>query len=145
MITAERQSQARAEQLWEFIGQLSRWDDFLPTISSITAKTVGRQTGIGSRFALKQPGIPQMIYEITEWVPGERFTWVASFPGVRTVGTHTITPTTNGCLLNLGLSWEGPISTVVTRLFERRTNRYVQLEADTFVALAEQQEQKIQP
>lgn len=79
-----------------------------------------------------------MVYEVKEWVPAERFTWVASFPGVRTVATHTVTATADGCVLKLGLAWEGPLSGVVTRLFTRRTNQYLQLEADTFTELAQQ-------
>lgn len=137
MIIAERHVRAPRERLWEFVGHVSRWDEFLPTVSSVVSKTGLAETGTGSRFALKQPGIPKMVYEVTEWVPGERFTWVASFPGVRTVATHTITATADGCVLKLGLAWEGPISGVVTRLFKQRTNRYVQIEADTFAGLAQ--------
>ncbi|OFE15693.1 hypothetical protein BA895_21910 [Humibacillus sp. DSM 29435] len=138
MIIVERHVKAPPERLWEFVGDVSRWDELLPTVSSAVTKTGPAETGTGSRFALKQPGIPKMVYEVTEWVPGERFTWVAAFPGVRTVATHTIAATTDGCVLKLGLAWEGPISGVVTRLFKRRTDRYVQLEADTFANLAQQ-------
>jgi len=119
---------------------VSRWAELLPTVDRVTVKSAGPPR-VGARYALKQPGLPVLVYEITQWQPGESFTWAAAAPGVRTVGTHAIAPAADGCTLELGLHWEGPLRPVVERLYGRRTDRFVQQEADTFARLAEQAEQ----
>lgn len=136
MITALRQVHADPQLVWQFVGDVGRWAEHLPTVDRVRARTNG-EPRIGSRYALKQPGLPVLVYEITSWQPGTGFTWVAAAPGVRTIGTHEIDPTEGGCTLRLGLRWEGPLAPLVGRLFGRRTDGFVQREADTFTALAE--------
>ena len=138
MITAERSVHTDPDRLWELISQVTRWAELLPTVERVTAKTAGHAPAVGARYAIKQPGIPVVVYEVTEWKPGEGFTWIATSPGVRTVGTHAAIPASAGSTLRLSLRWEGPLAVVVERLFGRRTNRYVHQEADTFAGLAEQ-------
>jgi hypothetical protein len=79
------------------------------------------------------------VYEVTAWEPGQGFTWIADVPGVRTIGTHQVLATRDGCTLQLGLSWEGPLAGVIRILYGRRTKRFVHQEADTFARLAEHQ------
>jgi hypothetical protein len=138
VITAERHVHTDSERLWGLVSQVSRWAELLPTVDDVTPKTGGESPSVGARYALKQPGLPVLVYEITDWRPGEAFTWVATSPGVRTVGTHEVGPAPEGCTLRLGLHWEGPLTPLVERLFGRRTEGFVQQEADTFAGLAEQ-------
>lgn len=136
MIAVERHVGAEPDRLWGFVGRVADWAELLPTIDDVAPVSSAAPT-VGSRYAVKQPGLPRMVYEITEWVPGRRFTWVAAAPGVRTIGTHEVLPEPDGCALRLTLDWTGPLAPLVRRLFTRRTTRYVQLEAATFAHLAE--------
>ena len=138
MITVERRVRAEPTRVWELVCDVARWAELLPTVESITAKDAGRAPEVGARYAVKQPGIPVLVYEVTAWEPGREFTWVARSPGARTVATHAVRPAPHGSALTLTLRWEGPLAPVVERLFGRRTNTYVQREADTFAGLAEQ-------
>lgn len=138
MITAERHVHTDPERLWGLVSQVSRWAELLPTVDEVTPRTSGESPSVGARYALKQPGLPVLVYEITDWRPCAAFTWVATSPGVRTVGTHQVGPAPDGCTLRLSLHWEGPLSFLVERLFGRRTDSFVQQEADTFAGLAEQ-------
>ena len=138
MITADRAVHADPDRLWGLISQVTRWAELLPTVQRVRGRVAGQAPAVGARYAIKQPGIPVLVYEISEWKPGEGFTWIASSPGVRTVGTHAAIPAPDGSTLRLSLRWEGPLAVVVERLFGRRTNTYVQREADTFARLAEQ-------
>jgi Polyketide cyclase / dehydrase and lipid transport len=136
-VVVERPVRADAERLWGFVGRVADWADLLPTVDDVTVVNGGPVPHVGARYALRQPGLPRLVYEVTEWVPGERFTWVAAAPGVRTTGSHTISPVPGGCLLKLTLGWTGPLRPLVEMVFAARTQRYVELEADTFTALAE--------
>jgi hypothetical protein len=139
MITVERQVHADPAQVWGFVARVDDWAELLPTVDDVTPVTPGRAPAIGAGYALRQPGLPRLVYTITEWGPGRRFTWVATAPGVRTIGTHEVRPAADGALLRLTLGWTGPLRPVVEALFTRRTQRFVQLEAETFAHLAETQ------
>jgi hypothetical protein len=136
-VVVERPVRADAKRVWGFVGRVADWADLLPTVDDVSIVDGGPTPHVGARYALRQPGLPRLVYEVTEYVPQEQFIWVAAAPGVRTTGTHTISPTRHGCLLTLTLGWTGPLSPLVEVLFTTRTQRYVELEADAFTALAE--------
>lgn len=139
MITVERQVGADPSRVWDVVGDVDRWAELLPTVTRVVPQTEGGPR-VGSRYALTQPGIPPLVYEITGWEPGARFVWVARAPGVRTVGVHQVEQAPGGTLLRLGLRWEGPLARLVRLFFGRRTRSYVEQEADAFTTLAEQHE-----
>jgi uncharacterized protein YndB with AHSA1/START domain len=137
MITIERQVAAHPARVWAVVGRVADWAELLPTVDRVEQVSAGGPPGVGSRYALTQPGLPRLVYEVTEWVPGDRFTWVAQALGVATTGTHEVVPVAEGSLLRLTLGWTGALSPLVRALFTTRTRRYVELEAATFAELAE--------
>ena len=108
----------------------------LPTIQRITRRDQEVQVGLGARFEVLQPGLPRAVYEITEWEPGEGFTWVADAVGVRTTATHEIRGEAGSTLLVLGITWTGPLAGPVRFLMSKKARRMVEQEADTFARLA---------
>ena len=87
--------------------------------------------GVGSRARVKQPGMPRLVWEVTEFTPGEVFSWASKVPGVTTTGGHRLAPTQNGRVpVTLSLDQEGFLAPVVSRLTGSRSRRYVQMEAD---------------
>jgi uncharacterized protein YndB with AHSA1/START domain len=137
MISVERSIDATADRVWSLVGDLERWDEMLPTIQKVTRLEPDTPIGVGSRFEVRQPGLPKAVYEITEWEPGSGFVWVASAPGVRTTATHRVDTGTGGTRLTLGITWTGPLAGVVRLLMSGKTRRMVEREADTFTRLAE--------
>jgi hypothetical protein len=135
MINEERIVHASPEAVWAVMSDVARWPDLLSTVDKVRP-LYAAAGGVGSRFALKQPGIPELTYEVTQWVPDENFTWVAKSPGVRTVGRHLISAAEGGARLRVSLEWQGPLSKVIAVLFGTRTANFVRVEADTFAASA---------
>jgi hypothetical protein len=69
------------------------------------------------------------VWEVTEIVPGQSFTWVARGPGVRTVGIHRVEPLPAGhTRVTAILDQEGLLGPVVGRLTKGLTDLYLKTE-----------------
>lgn len=136
MLKVETTVPVGSEAVWQVVSDLRHWDQFLPTMDLVRQLDDG-PIGVGSRFEVKQPGSASAAYTVTEWRENAGFTWEATAPGVRTVATHTITPAAERTVLELGIQWHGPMSWLVRRLYGRRTERMIRLEADTFATRAQ--------
>ena len=86
---------------------------------------------LGSRARIRQPGLPPAVWEVTDLVPGEGFSWAATGPGIRTIGHHRFAPAPDGTVkLTLGLEQTGPLAGVMRALLTGRTKRFLRLEVD---------------
>jgi hypothetical protein len=66
---------------------------------------------------------------VTEIVPGHRFTWEATAPGIRSVATHEVVAEGEGSRVSLAVTQHGPMGVVAAVVWRRLTQRYVDLEA----------------
>jgi hypothetical protein len=137
MIVASATSMGSTERLWLVVSEVERWGERLPTFTSVRALEPWRAVGVGSRFEVRQPALPTATYEMTEWVPGGTFTWVARSPGIVTSASHTVSAREGGSAVDLALEWSGPLAPVVRMLLGRRAQRMVESEAHTMCRLAE--------
>jgi hypothetical protein len=135
-IEESRTVEAEPARLWALVADLERWAELLPTVDAVRRLDGPGEIGVGSRFELRQPGLPRAVYEVREWAPGRSFTWIATAPGVTTVAVHAVTPLGSGSLLALRLEWRGPLAVPVRWLYGAKTARMVAQEADTFARLA---------
>lgn len=138
MLQIGEESSASAEQLWEYLGDVERWGDHLPTFDSVRHIGGPRPTDVGSRFEVRQPGLAKAVYEITRWDAGRGFTWVGRVSGVRTTGIHDIEPADGGSRIRLGIEWSGPLAWAIRPLMSSKARRMMQSEGRTIAALAEQ-------
>ena len=137
MIRTTARSAAAPDRLWSLVSDLEHWDDRLPTVSSVRPLGDG-PTGVGSKFEIRQPGLPRAVWEVTDWQPDARsFTWVSSSPGIRSTAVHTVHDD-DGARLDLALEWSGPLARVLELLIGRKARGMVETEAETFTRLAEQ-------
>jgi F420H(2)-dependent quinone reductase len=136
MIRATAWSAATPERLWAIASDVERWGERLPTVHSVRALDSG-PTGPGSRFVVRQPGLPRATWEVTDWQPGRSFTWVSSSPGIRSTAVHDVREDGDGSRLDLALEWSGPLARVLELLIGRRARGMVETEARTFAMLAE--------
>jgi hypothetical protein len=70
------------------------------------------------------------VWEVTELVPGERFTWVARGPGIVTTGIHIAHDSDRAGVTEVtaALEQDGPLGRVVGLLTRRLTRRYLDIE-----------------
>lgn len=137
MIRAESTTETDGQRLWELVGDIERWPQLLPTVSSVNPLDDRSTCGIGSRFEVRQPGLAKAVWEVTQWQPGRRFTWAARSIGVLTTATHEVSADGSGARLTLTLDWSGPLAPLVRRVYGRRVATMVELEAATFARLAQ--------
>ncbi|TIC81320.1 polyketide cyclase [Nocardioides sp. GY 10113] len=141
MIRATARSAAQPELLWRLASDVEHWGDRLPTVDSVRpldGASHGGPTCAGSRFEVRQPGLPRAVWEVTEWREGRTFTWVSTTPGVRSTATHTVAADGAGSRLELSLEWTGALAWALRLAIGRKAQGMVETEAETFARLAEQ-------
>ena len=131
---------ASPELIWSTLSDVERWPEWTPSVSEVERLDAG-DFGAGSRARVKQPGMPRLVWEVTEYVPGEVFSWASKAPGVTTTGGHRLAADPSAragggdvpgdrVTVTLTLDQEGFLAAVVWRLTGSRSRRYVQMEAD---------------
>ena len=136
MIRATAASAATSDKLWALASDVEHWGQNLPTVTSVTPLGTG-PTAVGSRYEVRQPGLPKAVWEVTDWQPGRSFTWESKSPGIHSTAVHTVTPDGDGSRLDLSLDWSGPLAGLLRMLIGRKAQGMVDLEAETFARLAE--------
>jgi hypothetical protein len=85
---------------------------------------------VGSATRVKQPGMPALVWHVTELALGRAFTWEARSGGIVTIARHDISPADGGgSEVTLGIDQRGPIAWLLHLCFGGRTRRYVEAEA----------------
>jgi uncharacterized membrane protein len=121
---------ASPELIWSTLSDVERWPDWTRSVSDVERLDAG-DFGAGSRARVKQPGMPRLVWEVTEYVPGKVFSWASKAPGVTTTGGHRLVfDQGDRVTVTLTLDQEGFLAPVVWRLTGSRSRRYVQMEAD---------------
>ena len=138
MIRASASSAATPDRLWSLASDVERWGDRLPTVNAVRPLGSG-PIGVGSKFEVRQPGLPKAVWEVTDWQQqGRSFTWVSASPGVRSTAVHAVHDDGGESRLDLSLEWSGPLGRVLELLIGRKALGMVETEAATFARLAEQ-------
>jgi uncharacterized membrane protein len=128
---------APAVTVWDVFSDVTRWSEWTASVKSITALD-GPQLALGARFAIEQPRLPKVVWEVTAVDPGHSWTWRSRSLGTTTCGWHEVTPLHDRrTLVRQGIDQRGPLAPVVGLLVARLTQRYLELEAKGLKAQSE--------
>lgn len=136
-LRASAQSAGDSRALWGLVSDVERWSDHLPTVAGVRHIGGPSPAGVGSRYEVRQPGLPTAVYEVTEWVPGTTFVWVNRSRGLVSTAWHTVTPTPGGSRIDLAFDWSGPLAPLARLVGSRKGRELVETEARTLARLAE--------
>lgn len=120
---------APVERVWSVLTDVERWPDWSPTMTSVERLEPGMFRP-GSTARIKQPGLPEAVWRVTELVPQRSFTWSAHSRGVTTVARHRIAAREEGGTRVLNeVDQHGPLALLGRLFFSRMTKRYLKQEA----------------
>ncbi len=96
---------ATPQVVWEVTADVERWPEWAPTVKSVQRVDQG-PFGIDSVALIKQPGLPEARWSVSEFRPGECFTWETRIRGIQMRATHELSATETGTksLLRVELS-----------------------------------------
>jgi uncharacterized protein YndB with AHSA1/START domain len=123
--------------VWAVFTDVERWSEWTASVTSLRGLD-GAELAAGRRFAIKQPGLPELVWEVTSIDAGRSWTWRQHSPGATTLATHDVLATDDGrTLVRQRLDQRGALGAVVGRLLRRRSVRYLEMEAQGLKARSE--------
>ena len=125
--------------VWAVFTDVARWPEWTESVTRL-APLDGSAIEVGSRFEIKQPKMPNLVWEVTAVTPGVGWTWVQRSFGGTTLAVHEVVAVDGGTrtLVKQRIDQRGPIGVLVGLLMRRLTRRYLTLEGDGLRARSEQ-------
>jgi len=92
--------------VWAVTCDTENWPKWTPTVDEIVRIEDG-PFDVGSAARIKQPGMPEAEWRVTEFRDGERFTWETRVRGIHMAATHELVPYQSGTKNILRLEFKG--------------------------------------
>ena len=129
---------ASPQLVWDVFSDVEHWPDWTASVTSLVGQD-GPTLAVGRRFAIKQPGMQKLIWQVTEIDPGSSWTWVQRSPGSLVTARHYVSAQPGGgTLVRQQLDQSGPLGALVGRLMVKKTKRFLEMEARGLKARSEQ-------
>jgi hypothetical protein len=119
------------------LSDLEAWPQRIETVDTAELLTPAPIT-TGSRVRLKQPKLPEGIWDVTVWDAPSYFEWTQKTSGVTSVAGHRVDPLgQDRARLTLTLEMRGLLIPIIGLFYRDLTNRYMTLEAEGMKRAAE--------
>ena len=121
---------APQQLVWDVLTDLEAWPRRIDTVEAVELVTPP-PVSQGSRVRLKQPKLPEGVWDVTVWDAPSYFAWTQKTGGIISVAGHRVAALGDACArLTLTLDMRGFLVPVVALFYKDLTNRYMALEAD---------------
>ncbi|HJV12468.1 MAG TPA: SRPBCC family protein [Propionibacteriaceae bacterium] len=128
---------ASQQRVWDVLSDLEAWPQRIETVDVVELLTP-TPVGEGSRVRLKQPRLPEGIWDVTVWNAPSYFEWRQKSGGVTNVAGHRVQALEEGpSRLTLTLDMQGLLVPIVALFYKALTNRYMTSEAQGMKRAAE--------
>lgn len=116
---------------------VANWPSWTSSVTSVELLDPG-PFRVGCRARVRQPRLPDAIWQVTELDPDQSFTWVSRSRGVVSTGTHRVEPLADGTSrVTAVLDQAGPLAPLVGLLMKGLIRTYVQTEVRGIKAYCE--------
>lgn len=128
---------APASVVWDTFTDVARWPEWTESVTRLTPLD-GPELKVGSRFEIKQPRFPKLVWTVTAVESNVSWSWEQRSPGGTTIATHEVVPLDDGrTLVRQRIDQRGPICVLFGVLTRGMTRRYIDLEAKGLKAASE--------
>jgi uncharacterized protein YndB with AHSA1/START domain len=129
---------APAPTVWDVFVDVEGWPAWTGSVTRIVPLD-GAGIEVGNRFRIKQPRMPDLVWEVTDVDPGRGWTWQQRSPGGTTLAVHEVEPSgPDRTLVRQRIDQRGPVGVAVGVAMRRLTRRYLHLEAQGLKDRSEQ-------
>ena len=121
---------APQQRVWDVLSDLEAWPRRIETVELVELLTPPPLSK-DSRVRLKQPKLPEGVWDVTAWDAPSYFEWTQKTSGITSVAGHRVEAIGEGrTRLTLTLEMRGLLVPVVGVFYKGLTNRYMDLEAE---------------
>lgn len=114
--------------VWQILADVEHWPDWTPTVMEIKS-LCNKDMKVGARYRVVQPKLRPAVYEVTECVRNQAFTWVRKLPGGGLIGGHRLSSRDGATEVELSFTSKGLFANVVGKMFSKLISDYVATEA----------------
>lgn len=128
---------APQQRVWDVLSDIEGWPRTIDTVETVELLTQA-PLGKGSRVRLKQPKLPEGVWDVTVWDAPSYFEWTQKATGATSVAGHRVESLGEGrARLTLTLDMRGWLISVVGRFYKGLTEDYIGREAEGMKRVAE--------
>lgn len=128
---------AQQQRVWDVLSDLEAWPQRIETVDVVELLTPP-PVATGTRVRLKQPKLPEGVWEVTVWDAPSYFEFRQQAGGVTSVAGHRVEELADGrSRLTLTLEMRGLLVPIVVLFYKGLTNRYMTIEAQGIKRAAE--------
>jgi uncharacterized membrane protein len=121
--------EADAAAVWPVFTDVARWPEWTASVIEATGLD-SPDVDVGNRFAIRQPRLPRLVWEVTEVSPGRSWAWRNHSFAAVSIATHELVPSAPGrTLVHQRLQLRGPLGVLTAVLRRRLMRRYLALES----------------
>jgi hypothetical protein len=120
---------ANPADIWQVLADVERWPTWTPTVLSVEPVT-REGFRVGAKYRVTQPKLRPGVYEVTERIPHEAFTWVQKSAGVTMIAEHRLTAFDgSGTEVELAFATKGLLGALAGSIYSKLIAEYVKTEA----------------
>ena len=127
-VVEEFVTSAHVETVWQVLADVEHWRDWTSTVTEIKPLN-SSGLKVGARYRVVQPKLIPAIYEVTECIPNQTFTWIRKFPGGGMVADHRLLSHDDITEVEVSITSKGLLANIAFKIFSRITRDYVAAEA----------------
>jgi uncharacterized membrane protein len=128
--------EAPSEQIWAVTIDVERWHEWTPTVTSVLRVDQG-EFKVDSVARIKQPGLPECCWRVTEFSEGFGFTWETRLYGMVMAASHEIMPHKLGTKNTLKLTMHGKLARLLWPVIRGKLHKTLERENTALKAKVE--------
>ena len=128
---------ASQQRVWDVLSDLESWPRRIDTVEAVELLTPA-PLAKGSRARLRQPKLPEGVWDVTVWDAPSYFEWTQKTSGMTSIAGHRVEALGEArARLTLTLDMRGLLIPVVALFYRSLTNDYLTRETEGMKRAAE--------